>query len=126
MISCENAKTSRVNLGSLRSDLVKALQDEEGWFEEAGHHGPVLLLLLVLYQQVLKLDLVAVHPEGLDGLKVGPVVDLDQQGVVLAGQLGDQVCLLAQFYSVDFSQSRIGVNKCVFYKRTIEVSVSCC
>ena len=88
MISCENAKTSRVNLGSLRSDLVKALQDKEGWFEEAGHHGPVLLLLLVLYQQVLKLDLVAVHPEGLDGLKVGPVVDLDQQGVVLAGQLG--------------------------------------
>ena len=28
------------------------------------------------------------HPEGLDGLQVGPVVDLDQQGVVLAGQLG--------------------------------------
>ena len=88
-------------MGSLRSDLVKALQDKEGWFEEAGHHGPVLLLLLVLYQQVLKLDLVAVHPEGLDGLQVGPVVDLDQQGVVLAGQLGDQVWLLAQFYSVD-------------------------
>ena len=75
-------------MGSLRSDLVKALQDEEGWFEEAGHHGPVLLLLLVLYQQVLQLDLIAVHPKGLDGLKVGPVVDLDQQGVVLAGQLG--------------------------------------
>ena len=31
-----------------------------------------------------------------------------------------------QFYSVDLSQSRIGVNKCVFYKRTIKVCVSCC
>ena len=32
---------------------------------------------------------------------------------------------LTQFYSVDFSQSRIGVNKCVFYKRTIKVCISC-
>ena len=31
---------------------------------------------------------------------------------------------LTQFYSVDFSQSRIGVIKCVFNKRTIEVCVS--
>ena len=37
-----------------------------------------------------------------------------------------QVRSLAQFYSVDFSQSRIGVNKCVFYKCTIKVCVSCC
>ena len=37
-----------------------------------------------------------------------------------------QVWSLTQFYSVDFSQSRIGVNKCVFYKRTIKVCVSCC
>ena len=29
------------------------------------------------------------------------------------------------FYSVDFSQSRIGVKKCVFIKRTIKVCVSC-
>ena len=29
-----------------------------------------------------------------------------------------QVWSLTQFYSVDFSQSRIAVNKCVFYKRT--------
>ena len=41
-------------------------------------------------------------------------------------QLGVQVWSLTQFYSVDFSQSRIGVNKCVFYKRTIKVWVSCC
>ena len=34
-----------------------------------------------------------------------------------------QVWSLTQFYSVDFSQSRIGVNKCVFNKRTIEVCV---
>ena len=37
----------------------------------------------------------------------------------------DQVWSLTQFYSVDFSQSRIGVKKCVFNKRTIKVCVSC-
>ena len=37
-----------------------------------------------------------------------------------------QCWLLTQFYSVYFSQSRIGVNKCVFNKRTITVCVSCC
>ena len=30
-----------------------------------------------------------------------------------------------QFYSVDFSGSRIGVKKCVFNNRTIKVCVSC-
>ena len=39
---------------------------------------------------------------------------------------GDQVWSLTEFYYVDFSQSRIGVNKCVFYKHTIRVCVSCC
>ena len=37
-----------------------------------------------------------------------------------------QVWSPTQFYSVDFSQSRIGGNRCVFYKRTIKVCVSCC
>ena len=37
-----------------------------------------------------------------------------------------QVWSLTQFYSVDFSQSRIDVKKCVFNKRTIKVCVSCC
>ena len=37
-----------------------------------------------------------------------------------------QVRSLTQFYSVDFSQSGIGVSKCVFNKRTIKVCVSCC
>ena len=37
-----------------------------------------------------------------------------------------QVWSITQFYSVDFSQSRIGVKKCVFIKRTIKVCVSCC
>ena len=36
-----------------------------------------------------------------------------------------QVWSLTQFYSVDFSQSRIGVKKCVFNKRAIKVFVSC-
>ena len=37
-----------------------------------------------------------------------------------------QVWSLTQFYSVDFSKSRIGVKKCVFNKRTIKVCVRCC
>ena len=36
----------------------------------------------------------------------------------------EQVWSLTQFYSVDFSQSRIGVKKCVFNKRTIKVCVN--
>ena len=37
-----------------------------------------------------------------------------------------QVWSLTQFYSVDFSKSRIDVKNCVFNKRTIKVCVSCC
>ena len=37
-----------------------------------------------------------------------------------------QVWSLTQFYSVDFSKSRIGVKKCVFNKRTIKVCDSGC
>ena len=37
----------------------------------------------------------------------------------------NQVWPLTQFYSVDFSQSSIGVKKCVFNKRTIKVFVIC-
>ena len=37
-----------------------------------------------------------------------------------------QVWSLTQFYSVEFSKSRIDVEKCVFNKRTIKVCVSCC
>ena len=37
-----------------------------------------------------------------------------------------QVWSLTQFYSVDFSKSKIKVNKFVFNKRTIKVCVSCC
>ena len=36
-----------------------------------------------------------------------------------------QVRSQTQFYSVDFSLSRIGVKKCLFYKRTIKVCSSC-
>ena len=35
-----------------------------------------------------------------------------------------QLWSLTQLYSVDFSQSRINVKKCVFNKRTIKVCVS--
>ena len=45
-------------------------------------------------------------------------------GFILAAA---QVWSLTQFYSVDFSKAKIGVNKkCVFNKRTIKVCVSCC
>ena len=37
-----------------------------------------------------------------------------------------QVWSLTQLYSVDFSQSRIGLKKCVFNKCTIKDCVSCC
>ena len=37
-----------------------------------------------------------------------------------------QVWSLTQFYSSDFLKSRIDVKKCVFYKRTIKVFISCC
>ena len=38
----------------------------------------------------------------------------------------NQVWSRTQFYSVDFSKSRIDVKKCVFNKPTIKVCVSCC
>ena len=47
----------------------------------------------------------------------------------VGGQRGPgfpQVWSLTQFYSVDFSQSRIGVKMCVFNERTFKVCVSCC
>ena len=52
---------------------------------------------------------------------------LDRPKPVLALGVGaTQVWSLTQFYSVDFSQSRIGViKKCVFNKRLIKVCVSC-
>ena len=37
-----------------------------------------------------------------------------------------QVWSLPQFYSVDFSKSRVGVKKCVYNARTIKVDVGCC
>ena len=41
-------------------------------------------------------------------------------------QSSKQVWSLSEFYSVDFSKSRIDIKKCVFNKRTIKVCVSCC
>ena len=50
-------------------------------------------------------------------------------GDILAADLGvlagNKVWSLTKFYSVDFSQSRIGVKKCAFNNRTIKVCVSC-
>ena len=55
--------------------------------------------------------------------------DLMNASYTSAGSLHggiDQVWSLTQFYSLDFSKSRIGVKKCGFNKRTIKVCVSCC
>ena len=59
------------------------------------------------------------HPVVLLGVVVGQVMAFEMRdGRVLAQ--GKKVWLLTQFYTVDFSQSRIGVKKCVF-----KVCVSC-
>ena len=67
------------------------------------------------------------------GVALTGLLDVDLAGVAFAAGLleGDlagvaQVWSLTQFYSFDFSKSRIGVKKCVFNKRTIKVCVSCC
>ena len=51
---------------------------------------------------------------------------LAAEGPPVAGRLEVQLWSLTQFYSIDFSQSRIGVKKCDFYKCTIKVRVTCC
>ena len=64
-----------------------------------------------------------------DGGSLMASVQNDNNGVtkeVIKGPWGfAKVWSLAQFYSVDFLQLRIGVKKCVFNKRTIKVCVSC-
>ena len=68
----------------------------------------------------------AVMGIGGDGGGGGGVGAGQQVWVTRDGPDGKQVWSLTQFYSVDFSQSRIGVKKFVFNKRTIKVCVSCC
>ena len=59
-----------------------------------------------------------------------PLVDVvgrqDGLGLRPKNRLVPQVWSLTQFYSVEFSKSRIDVKKCVFNKRTIKVCVICC
>ena len=59
------------------------------------------------------------------GTSVGSSVGLSVGSSVGFSVGSSQVWSLTQFYSVDFSKSRIGVNKCVFNKCTIKVCVSC-
>ena len=46
------------------------------------------------------------------------------QSLAALSLAGQHVWSLTQFFSVDFSQSRISVKKCVFNKRTINVCVN--
>ena len=61
----------------------------------------------------------------LEGAVKAGLTDLMFYVIVFMQMTDEQVWSLSQFYSVDFSQSRIGVKKCVFNKRTIKVCVSC-
>ena len=67
------------------------------------------------HQKLLPQPVVALAPLLLDQTR--DVFNLTQ---ARSGQL------LTQFYSVDFSKSRIDVKKCVFSKRTTKACVSCC
>ena len=58
-------------------------------------------------------------------LKAAAATEAAKKAAAAKSGATNQVWSLTQFYSVDFSQSRVGVKKCVFYKRTIKVCVSC-
>ena len=64
-------------------------------------------------------------PLGNDGRALWALHLLAELELLLVPTGVSQVWSLTQFCFVDFSQSRIGVNKCVFNKRTIKVCVSC-
>ena len=58
------------------------------------------------------------------GVGVVVVPPMGSVGVGI-GAATDQVWSLTRFFSVDFLQSRIRVDKCVLNKRTIKVCVNC-
>ena len=91
---------------------VQVAFGQKGW-DSMGR--PVFVPAIICDTQVT-LELPQLFVDGFD-------VDLDLGHVLLCGR---EVWSLTQFYSVDFSQSRIGVKKCVFNKRTIKVCISCC
>ena len=65
-----------------------------------------------------------------DDLEDGEITDDDEEEDEAAAEQShpaeneDKVWSLAQFYSINFSQSRVCVIKCIFNKRTIKVCVS--
>ena len=60
------------------------------------------------------------------GVLVGDFLGDGVGGVTVMAGAAEQVWSLTPFYTVDFSQSRISVKKCVFNKCTFKVCVSCC
>ena len=120
------------DLTELLLDLEQALLAVVGLLEQLLPPGDHLLVLLV---DGGRLVVSGRHQVVLEGGDVGDALVLkglqaDVESLLLGQQGLDtaqvQVWSLTQFYSLDFSKSRIGVNKCVFYKRTIKVCVSCC
>ena len=92
------------------SSIQRALTsvDADPHVVENDPHGAVVPML------VPDVDAHALVPLGLEVTAVGALWQTQQ------------VCLQTQFYSVDFSLSRIGVKECVVYKHTIKVCVRCC
>ena len=79
--------------------------------DPGGAHAPATLTTQFLYALL----------SGSDTWDIQVKLDFKQWRVSF-----QQAWSLTQFYSVDFSKSRIDVKKCVFNKRTIKVCVSCC
>ena len=88
---------------------VQVALGQKGW-------GSMGRPVFVICDTQLTLELPQLFVDGFD-------VDLDLGHVLLCRR---EVWSLTQLYSVDFSQSRIGLKKCVFNKRTFKVCVSCC
>ena len=87
-----------------------------------------MIAVLSQHDEEVEKELVTVTVDHLLVVVQAKEDDVEHQGHVHrpVNAVTVQVWSLTQFYSVDFSQSRISVNKCVFNKRTIKVCVSCC
>ena len=80
-----------------------------------------MIAVLSQHDEEVEKELVTVTVDHLLVVVQAKEDDVEHQGHVHrpVNAVTVQVWSLTQFYSVDFSHSRIGVNKCVFNKRTI-------
>ena len=107
--------------------LEVVVTEGDGLVERHGFLAQLLVLQGLLHHpgQLAQLGFHVHHP--LLGLFRASGPGVEPAGLGHGGESGgNQVWPLTQFYSVDFSKSRIDVLKCVFNKRTIKVCISCC